>query len=54
MVHNNTVFSQSLKFIPRHEFESLSNKYHTGQSFRNTSRWSQIRDHDGETDAGAM
>ena len=27
MVHHNTVFAQMLKFIPRHEFESLANQY---------------------------
>ena len=28
MAHHNTVFAQMLKFIPRHEFESLANQHH--------------------------
>ncbi len=31
MAHHNTVFSQILKLIPRHEFESLARKHHQGQ-----------------------
>ncbi|MFK5893560.1 MAG: DUF4372 domain-containing protein, partial [Pseudomonadota bacterium] len=31
--HHNTVFSQLLKLIPRHEFETLANKHHSGRSF---------------------
>ena len=42
MRHHNTVFSQLLKLIPRHEFETLSNQHHTGRSFRTASRWSQF------------
>lgn len=42
MAHNNTVFSQLLKFIPRHEFESLAKKHHQGQKLRKMSRWSQF------------
>ena len=42
MSHHNTVFSQLLKLIPRHEFETLSNQHHTGRSFRTASRWSQF------------
>lgn len=42
MAHNNTVFSQLLKLISRHEFESLANQHHTGRSFRTASRWSQF------------
>ncbi len=42
MAHNNTVFAQLLKFIPRHEFETLSNQHHSGRSFRSASRWSQF------------
>lgn len=42
MAHHNTVFSQILKLIPRHEFESLANKHHSGRSFRTASRWSQF------------
>ena len=42
MAHHNTVFSQILKLIPRHEFETLANKHHSGRSFRTASRWSQF------------
>jgi len=42
MAHNNTVLSQLLKLIPRHDFESLANKHHVGRSFRKASRWSQL------------
>jgi Transposase DDE domain/Domain of unknown function (DUF4372) len=42
MAHNNTVFSQLLKLIPRHEFESLSKTHHEGGQLRKTSRWSQF------------
>ncbi|MCG7938719.1 MAG: IS4 family transposase [Candidatus Thiodiazotropha lotti] len=42
MAHNNTVFSQLLKLISRHEFETLGKQHHRGRSFRNNSRWSQF------------
>lgn len=42
MTHRNTVFSQLLKFIPRHEFEQLANEHHKGRALRKTSRWSQF------------
>ena len=42
MSHNNTVFSQLLKLIPRHEFEKLAIEHHTGRAFRKASRWSQF------------
>ncbi len=42
MSHYNTVFSQLLKLIPRHEFETLAKKHHSGRSFRKASRWSQF------------
>jgi putative transposase len=42
MAHNNTVFSQLLKLLPRHEFETLAKQYHSGRSFRTASRWSQF------------
>jgi hypothetical protein len=42
LAHHNTVFSQILKLIPRHEFETLANKHHSGRSFRTASRWSQF------------
>lgn len=42
MAHHNTVFSQILKLIPRHEFETLAKQHHSGRSFRTASRWSQF------------
>jgi hypothetical protein len=39
---DNTVFSQLLKLLPRHEFENLSKQHHSGQSFRTATRWSQF------------
>ena len=42
MAHHNTVFSQLLKFVPRHEFETLAKQHHCGRSFRTASRWSQF------------
>ena len=42
MSHNNTVLSQLLKLIPRHEFESMSHDHHHGQRLRKTRRWSQF------------
>ncbi len=42
MVHCNTIAAQLLKFIPRHEFESLARAHHSGRSFRVASRWSQF------------
>ena len=42
MSHNNTVFSQLLKLIPRHEFEGLAKQHHSGRSFRTATRWSQF------------
>jgi putative transposase len=42
MAHHNTVFSQILKLVPRHEFESLARAHHTGRAFRSASRWSQF------------
>jgi len=42
MSHYNTVFSQLLKLIPRHEFETLAKQHHTGRAFRKASRWSQF------------
>ena len=42
MSHYNTVFSQLLKLIPRHEFETLAKQHHSGRSFRKASRWSQF------------
>ena len=42
MAHNNTVFSQLLNLVPRHEFESLANKHHEGRKLRKITRWSQF------------
>ena len=42
LAHNNTVFSQLLKLVPRHEFEALSNQHHTGRKLRKMTRWSQF------------
>ncbi len=33
MAHCNTIFSQILRFVPRHEFEALANRHHSGQAF---------------------
>lgn len=42
MAHCNTILSQILNFVPRHEFEVLANRHHCGRSFRTASRWSQF------------
>ena len=42
MAHCNTILSQILKLVPRHEFEKLANQHHSGRSFRTASRWSQF------------
>lgn len=42
MSHHNTVFSQLLKLVQRHEFESLANQHHSGRAFRTATRWSQF------------
>ncbi len=42
MAHCNTIFAQILRFVPRHEFETLAKQYHSGRSFRTASRWSQF------------
>lgn len=42
MAHHNTVLSQILKLVPRHEFETLAKQHHSGRSFRTASRWSQF------------
>ena len=42
MAHCNTILSQILKFVSRHEFESLANRHHAGRSFRTATRWSQF------------
>jgi len=42
MAHCNTILFQILKYVPRHEFEALANRHHSGRSFRTASRWSQF------------
>ena len=42
MSHNNTVFSQLLKMVPRHEFETLAIQHSTGRKLRKMTRWSQF------------
>ena len=42
MAHHNTVFSQLLKLVPRHEFEALAKQHHQGRKLRKMSRWSQF------------
>jgi len=42
MSHHNTLFSNILKQVPRHEFESLAKQHHSGRKFRRASRWSQF------------
>ena len=42
MAHHNTVFAQMLKFVPRHEFESLANQHHCGRKLRKMTRWAQF------------
>lgn len=42
MAHHNTVFSQLLKLVSRHEFENLAKRHHEGQKLRKMSRWSQF------------
>ena len=42
MAHCNTILSQILKLVPRHEFETLAKHHHSGRAFRSASRWSQF------------
>ena len=42
MAHHNTVFAQLLKFVLRHEFESLANQHHSGRKLRKMTRWTQF------------
>ena len=42
MSHHNTVLSQILKLIPRHQFDTLAQEHHCGRSLRKASRWSQF------------
>lgn len=42
MAHNNTIFAQLLKLIPRHDFESLAKEHHKGRKLRKMTRWAQF------------
>jgi len=42
MAHCNTIYAQILKLVPRHEFETLAKRHHSGRAFRTASRWSQF------------
>ena len=42
MAHCNTLFSQLLKLVPRHDFETLAKQHHSGRAFRTASRWDQF------------
>ena len=42
MSHSNTILSQLLKLVGRHEFETIASQHHSGQRLRKTSRWSQF------------
>lgn len=42
MAHSNTVLSQLLKLVSRHEFESLAQQHHSGRAFRSATHWSQF------------
>jgi hypothetical protein len=42
MAHSNTILSQILKLVPRHEFETLAKHHHSGRNSRKASRWSQF------------
>ena len=42
MAHCNTVLSQLLKIVGRHEFDKVASAHHQGQRLRKTSRWSQF------------
>ena len=42
MAHHNTIFSQLMKLVPRHEFEALARKHHHGAKLRKMNRWTQF------------
>lgn len=42
MSHHSTVFAQFLRFVPRHEFETLAKAHHAGAPLRRTTRFSQF------------
>jgi hypothetical protein len=39
MAHCNTILSQLLKMVGRHEFDKVASAHHEGQRLRKTSRW---------------
>ena len=42
MAHCDTILSQILKLVSRHEFETLAKQHHSGRIFRTASRSSQF------------
>ena len=42
VAHNDTVFAQVLKLVPRQEFESLARKHKSGRMSRSMTRWGQF------------
>lgn len=40
MPHQDTIFGQLLKLVPRHEFDRLAETHHSGAPLRSMSRWS--------------
>jgi Domain of unknown function (DUF4372) len=42
MAHCNTILAQILRFVPRHEFESLASHHYSGRAFRTATRCSQF------------
>ena len=57
MAHHNTVFSQILKLVPRHEFSSLSIKHDGPRRSDAMSRWTQfiaIETNNRTADTGEM
>lgn len=42
MAYHNTIFSQILKLVSRHEFETLARQHHHGGQLRKMNRWSQF------------
>ncbi len=42
MPHQDTVFGQLLKLVPRHEFDRLAQTHHAGARLRRLTRWSQF------------
>jgi len=42
LTHHNTVFSQLLKLVTIHEFESLALEHHQGRRLHKMIRWSQF------------